>query len=153
MSTDSTTSLTNGTLYAFAVRSVGGSNMDTVNGPAASVVARPLDFPDAPTGLAAVAGSAQATLTWTITSDTSVTGYQVSSDGGTTFAVIPDSDATTIEYTVTGLTNGTAYTFTLRAVNINGNSPSSDTATPTPEAAPPAAPTGLRAHEGMARCC
>lgn len=122
--------------------------MDTVNGPAASVVARPLDFPDAPTGLAAVAGGAQATLTWTITSDTSVTGYQVSSDGGTTFAVIPDSDATTIEYTVTGLTNGTAYTFTLRAVNINGNGPSSDTATATPEAAPPAVPTGLRTLEG-----
>ena len=104
------TGLTNGTAYTFELRAVNG----TGDGAASSIGATPL-FP-APAGLAAAAGDAQVTLSWDNPNDTTIAGYELSTDGGT-FAAIGGSSATTIEHTVTGLTNGTAYTFKLRAVN------------------------------------
>ena len=61
-----------------------------------------------------------------------VTGAYRADDGsrnsGSVYAVegggwipIPGSDAATISYTVTGLTNGITYQFNVRAVNSAGN--------------------------------
>ena len=47
---------------------------------------------------------------------------------------IPGSDASTTTHTVSGLTNGVEYTFSVRAVYPAGNSPASDSASATPEA-------------------
>ena len=49
---------------------------------------------------------------------------------------------------MTGLTNGTAYTFRLRAVNDSGNGAASDEVTVTPALPPPAKPTGFTATAG-----
>ncbi|HBP53412.1 MAG TPA: hypothetical protein DD643_03235 [Synechococcus sp. UBA8638] len=57
----------------------------------------------APTGLTATAGNAQVTLNWSDPSNSSLTN-------------IPSSDTTTTSHTVTGLTNGTGYSFQVRAV-------------------------------------
>ena len=81
--------------------------------------------PGAPAGLSAVAGNAQATLTWLtprIASgpDASITRYEVSTDGGSTWTGIPGSGAATVSHTVTGLANGERYDFRLRAVNEIG---------------------------------
>ena len=47
---------------------------------------------------------------------------------------IPGSDASTTTHTVSGLTNGVAYTFSVRAAHPAGNSPASDSASATPKA-------------------
>ena len=68
----------------------------------------------------ASAGNASATVTWTAPADNGsppVTGYEIVVSNGT---VIPDIPAGTTSRVVTGLTNGTAYTFRVRARNVIG---------------------------------
>ena len=77
--------------------------------------------PVEPTGLVATPGDDQLALAWDDPGNSNITKYQYSTDGGTTFTDIPGSSATTISYTVTGLSSGTEYTIAVRAVNANGN--------------------------------
>ena len=108
--------------------------------------------PAAPTGLMARAGDARVTLTWDDPDNDSITGYEYqqrtsggSWGGWTDFT----SDADTTTLTVTGLTNGTAYEFQLRAVNASGASAASETVSATPAVpAAPAAPTGFTIDTG-----
>ena len=95
--------------------------------------------PTAPQNLTAGPGNAEVTLEWgrpTSYATTELTGYElkvtpaVGSFGS--FDAIPDSDADTTSYTVTGLTNNTAYTFEVRGTNsAGGGTPASIMATPT----------------------
>ena len=92
----------------------------------------------------ATIGNGQATVTWTKPADNGsiITGYTVTSSGGQTCTT---SDADTLTCVVTGLTNGTAYTFTVTATNGGGASAASvasSSVTPAPVAVAPApAPT------------
>ena len=107
--------------------------------------------PAKPTGLAAVAGDEEVALSWTNPNDSSITGYQYQQKAGaaawdTTWTDIPGSGATTTSHTVTGLTNGTAYQFRIRAVNAAGNGPQSDpttAVTPVADTTAPSAPSAL----------
>ena len=143
------TGLTNGTAYTFALRAVN----DSGDGAVSSIAAAPVAVPSAPSGLTAAAGDAQVTLSWTDPGNATIDKYQLSSDGGTSFADIPGSDADTASHTVTGLTNGTEYSFALRAANASGDGAvSSITATPRAAVAGvPAAPAGLSATPGDAQ--
>lgn len=96
--------------------------------------------PSAPLDASAVAGDASATVTWSAPASSGsfpVTNYQVTaSPGGKTCLVAAPATTCTIE----GLTNGTAYTFTVRALNGAGWSPDSAPSAPvTPKA--PTSPT------------
>ena len=130
------TGLTNGTAYTLALRAVNASGDGAVSSIAATPVAAVAGVPAAPVGLSATPGYAQVTLSWTDPGDDTIDNYQVSSDGGTSFADIPGSGATTTDHTVTGLTNGTEYTFALRAVNGSGSG-AVTTVSATPENNPP----------------
>jgi len=82
-----------------------------------------LAVPGAPTSVSATAGNTQATVTFGApTSDggASITGYTVTSTpaGGTDI----DAGTTALSHTVTGLANGTPYTFTVTATNSVGTS-------------------------------
>ena len=132
------TGLTGGTEYTFAVRAVN----PTGPGEAATVTATPIPSPAAPTNLTATPRNGRVTLSWDDPGNDTITKYQYNTDGGTTFTDVPGSDATTTSYTVTGLTNGSEYTFAVRAVNPTGPG-SAATVTATP--GPPPAPVGLSA--------
>jgi hypothetical protein len=84
-------------------------------------------LPDAPTIETVVAGNAQATVPFTAPSSdggSAITSYTaISSPGGIT-GTISQSGSGSI--TVTGLTNGTAYTFSVTATNAIGTSATSD---------------------------
>ena len=83
-----------------------------------------LDVPGAPTAVTATAGNAQAGVSWTApVSDggSAITGYTVTSaPGGKTCTTTG-----ALSCTVSGLTNGTPYTFTVTASNVAGTGPAS----------------------------
>ncbi len=112
------TGLTNGTTYTFTVVAVNCQGPGTSS--AASNSVTPITIPAAPTSVSAVAGNAQATISFSAPSSnggSSITGYTVtSSPSGIT------ATGSSSPITVTGLTNGTAYTFTVVATNSAGNS-------------------------------
>jgi hypothetical protein len=111
-------------------------------------VAGAVSAPSAPTGVTAVAGDTQASVSWTAgsTGGSPITGYEVTaSPGGQSCST---SGATSC--TVTGLTNGQAYTFTVVATNVEGDSPSSSPSNSvTPAAATaPGMPTSVSGTRG-----
>ena len=88
-----------------------------------------------PTGLKAVAGSGQVTLTWTDPEDGSITQWQYRVKAGdAAYWAWTDGPAGggATTHTVTGLANGTAHAFQVRAVNGGGNGPASDAVWATP---------------------
>jgi len=82
--------------------------------------------PEAPTNVTAAAGNSQATVSFAappFDGGSAITGYTVTSSpaGG----VDVDTGTTALTHTIKGLTNGTAYTFTVTATNTIGTGPAS----------------------------
>jgi hypothetical protein len=86
----------------------------------------------------AAAGDAQATVTWQApasTGSSTVTDYEVTSSPGGKGCLVK---APTLSCTVTGLTNGTAYTFTVKALSGGGwSAASAPSNAVTPSNSPP----------------
>jgi fibronectin type 3 domain-containing protein len=125
----SLTSLTPGKQYFFTVVAIdaGGSSM-------ASAEASGTTIASPPTGLAASAGNASVTLSWTASAG--ATGYNVyegtTSSGEGTTPVQSGVSGTSV--TVSGLSNGKQYYFTVAAVDAGGVSARSSEASATPSA-------------------
>ncbi|KAI7278332.1 hypothetical protein KC345_g6063 [Hortaea werneckii] len=147
------TGLTNGTTYYFVVKSIFAGDMSNASN---ERTVTPITVPEAPTAVSATAGNGQATIFFTAPADNGgsvITGYEVVDSEGHTVATGVASPIT-----VTGLTNGTSYSFRVKAINNAGSSagsalsgavtpsaPSSsnETAQPTPSATPATAETGV----------
>jgi hypothetical protein len=88
--------------------------------------------PDAPTGLSAAAGNEHLEISFTAGSDggSAITNYEYSLDGGAFTAFSPAQTASPL--IILGLTNGTAYSVVIRAVNSVGAGASSDPVSETP---------------------
>ncbi len=104
-----------------------------------------LEVPGAPTAVGATADNASANLSWTAPTETggsSITAYKITPFiAGVPQATITTPSAAT-SFKVEGLTNGTAYTFTVAAVNSSGpGAASSPSAAVTPQAPGAATPT------------
>ncbi len=140
-------SLTNGTAYSFTATATNGRGTGPASNPSNSVA--PAGLPGKPTGVAASPWDGAAIVTWAAapTNGSPVIGYTVASnpDGRTcAWSTGP------LACTVSSLTNGTAYSFTVTATNGVGTGSASDPSTPvTPTAATsPDAPTGVQAVGG-----
>ena len=121
-----------------------GSGLSISNGVLSTTADSRWDFflPGAPTNLAAAAGNAQASLTWTapsVISQIPITDYvvQFKTTAASTWDTFSDGNGTTTSATVTGLTNGQEYQFRVAGVNGVGQGPWSSTATTTPVAGDP----------------
>lgn len=102
-------------------------------------------LPSVVAGFTATRGDQRITLSWTsLGSD--ITRYEYTRDGGDTWV----NAGTGTSFVVTGLTNGTEYTFQIRAVNPAGEGPASGEVMQTP-AALPSQVTGVMAIAGSAR--
>ncbi len=148
--TYSCTGLSPGTSYTFTVvanNAIGGS---TSSSPSASITTD-ATVPGAPTSLSVTAGNGQAIISFTApVSDggAAITNFKYSLDG-TNYTALSPADVTS-PITIPGLTNGTAYTITLKAVNSAGDSVASSAVSVTP-ATSPNAPTIGTATATLAR--
>ena len=135
--------LASGTPYTFYLKAVNANGNSTASN---SVTVLP-DLPFPPTSLAAAAGSNLATISFTAGSENgfSISNYKYSING-TTYSALSTPDGTS-PITIPGLTNGTAYTIYLKAVNANGDSLASNSVTVTPSTLP-SPPTALSAVSG-----
>ena len=142
--------LANGTTYYFTADAVNRANLhSTVSGEASATPAAPVTAPGAPRGLTAAAGDAQVSLSWQAPGSNggaAITGYRVYQ--GTSKK--PVASVTGTGTTVKNLTNGTAYSFKVTAVNKAGEGPASGaaSATPTAKVTKPGLPNGLTASPG-----
>lgn len=104
--------------------------------------------PAAPANLAATAGDAQVSLSWSASAGADSYRVHRSTVSGGPYTTIA-SGVTAISYLDTTVTNGTTYFYVASAVNVVGESPDSNQASATPQAPTvPAAPTGLTATAG-----
>ncbi|GAA0996316.1 hypothetical protein GCM10009555_091900 [Acrocarpospora macrocephala] len=119
------TGLTAGGSYTFTVAAVNAIGTSTASAQSNAVV--PYTVPGRPTITAAVAGDSSATLTWTAPANGSspITSYVVTPYIGAVAQPTRTFSGTATTETVTGLTPGTAYTFTVTAVNLAGPGPAS----------------------------
>ena len=140
------TGLTNGTVYTFTVIATNAVGNSPASSASNSVT--PSTVPGAPTIGAATAGNVQATVAFTAPPNggSTITGYTVTSSPGSFTAT-----GTGSPLTVTGLTNGIAYTFTVIATNANGNSPASSASNSVTPLTVPGAPTIGTATKGNAQ--
>jgi hypothetical protein len=100
-------------------------------------------LPGAPTGVLASSGIASATVSWSPPASdggSPIVGYTVTASPGNAMVTV---DGATRMATLTGLTNGTTYTFTVAATNATGTGPASapsNAVTPLATALPPGPP-------------
>jgi uncharacterized protein (TIGR02145 family) len=141
------TGLTNGVAYTFTVTATNANG----TGPASSASNQvtplaPLTVPGAPTIGTATKGNSLATVTFTAPSNnggSTITSYTATSNpGGIT------ASGTASPIIVTGLTNGTAYTFTVTATNTTGTSTASAASNSVTPSTVPGAPTAISATAG-----
>ena len=113
--------LINGTEYTFTVYATNliGDSLSSI--PSLPVI--PATFPIYPLNPTAVAGNGEAQVSWDAPSSdggSPIINYTVITEPPTTGPQTTTDASTTL--LVTGLTNGTSYTFTVYATNIMGNS-------------------------------
>jgi uncharacterized repeat protein (TIGR02543 family) len=131
------TGVTNGTTYVFALSAVNAGGESALS--SIQTATPQIPSPGAPTLGVVTAGNAKVTVSWN--SVTGATSYNLYYATGTTV----DKSGTKVSGTaspadVTGLTNGTQYTFAVSAINAGGESGLSAAQTVTPQVPIPAAP-------------
>jgi hypothetical protein len=136
--------LTNGTPYTFTVKATNVVGDGPVSTSSVSVI--PAGVPGKATGVTAVAGNGQATITFVeplSDGGSTITGYTVYSNNGGTDS---NASSTNLSHVVTGLANGTTYTFTVVAQNNVGNGLASDASVPITLPTVPTIPLNIAAE-------
>lgn len=126
--------LTNGTSYTFTVTATNTNGTGPASAPSNAAI--PATVPSAPAAPVATAGNSQVSLTFSAPPNggSAITSYTATSSPGGITRTMTAAELAVGPLVVTGLANGTAYTFTVYATNQYGNgaaSAASNTATPT----------------------
>jgi outer membrane biosynthesis protein TonB len=141
------TGLTDGDAYTFTVTATNNVGESAPSAPSAAVTPQvPATVPGAPTAVTATAGDATATVLWTAPDSdggSPLTRYTVTAYDGAIAARHTQVGRHRTSTTITGLTNGDTYTFTVTATNSVGDSAPSD-------ASPPVTPTAPVTTLGLA---
>lgn len=147
---DVSTNLVAGTSYTFkvvATNAAGAGAASSASSPAAINAA-----PSAPRNVTATASNGSATISWDEPSDSrgsAITGYTVTAYNSSNNAVgTCTSTAPTETCSITGLTNGEAYTFKVKATNGIGTSVESTESSAVTPSTVPNAPTSVIASAG-----
>ena len=122
------TGLTSGVTYRFTVQAKNASGVGTASALSNAVTPLHPVAPSEPTGVAADPATGSARVRWTLPEqdgDSALTGQTVTPYIGSTPQTPTQVSGTATSATVTGLTNGTAYTFRVTATNAAGTSPPS----------------------------
>jgi predicted phage tail protein len=132
--------LADGTTYSFRVRAVNKAGEGPASGAASATPTAATTKPGPPNGLTASPGNGQVTLSWTAPGSNggaAISGYEIyrgTTPGGESGTPVNASLVAGTSYTVTGLTNGTTYYFTVAPVNkakLQGAKSGEASATPT----------------------
>ncbi|MEI8051122.1 MAG: fibronectin type III domain-containing protein [Actinomycetes bacterium] len=149
------TGLTNGDSYTFTVTATNG--VGTGASSASSAQVTPAGLPRAPTGVLAQAADTNVSISWTaaVANGSAITGYRVVATDETNAASSTNESTCTTNgattCTISGLTNGDAYSFDVTATNGVGVSPASASSALVTPAGPPGAPTNVAGRPGDAR--
>ena len=146
------TGLTNGTTYYVSVQAQNAAGLSVRSDPRVAVT--PSLLPSAVKNVTAVAGNGQATINWTpgSTGASSISDYTIWYSSGGAYTQFTDGVSTSTSATVTGLANGTAYTFEVYAVNGSGTGPvsaPSNSVTPLAPGTSPTATTPVSTADGF----
>ncbi|WP_169807904.1 fibronectin type III domain-containing protein [Actinomadura hibisca] len=117
--------LTNGTAYTFTVTAANIVGTSAPSSASAPITPKPAPVkPTPPTDVTAEPDDARATVKWQKSAEGSspITGYTVTSSPGGKMVSVAGSQT---QATVSGLNNGTTYTFTVTATNSAGTSAAS----------------------------
>jgi hypothetical protein len=121
-------SLTNSTKYYFSVKALNLEGSSVASNELSATPQSPITVPGAPSLTSAVAASGSVSLSWLAPSNnggSAITGYNVyvgTSPGGESSTAKNASPVSGTNYKVSGLTNGTLYYFTVKALNVMGAS-------------------------------
>ncbi len=113
----------------FTIKDYGSGRVTATTAITGLAPCNPPTKPGAPTGVTAVAGNTQATVTWVAPASAGsspITSYTVTSSPSSKTCTTGGS----LTCTVAGLTNGTPYTFTVKATNAVGTGPASAPSAP-----------------------
>jgi len=154
VTTCTVTGLTNGDQYTFSVSATNAEGTSPVSSPSPSLT--PATVPAAPTGVSASAGNADAVVSWS--SPGADGGSPVTSYAVATFDVSTSSSASNtctwssgpLHCTVSGLTNGDTYDFTVTAANVMGSGAPSSASNHVVPSTVPGAPRSVGATPGDA---
>ncbi len=140
------TGLANGQTYYFKVSASNAVGEGPLSIEASAI---PATTPSAPMITSAVAGNAQIVLGWNAPSSdggSAITGYKLYR-GTTSGGESPIASIGALAYADTNLTNGQAYYYKVRAINVMGEGALSEEVSATPVTLP-TAPNGLAASSG-----
>ncbi|HEY7148810.1 MAG TPA: fibronectin type III domain-containing protein [Gaiellaceae bacterium] len=140
--------LVDGVGYTFRVAAINAAGIGADSTPSPLITPQPAPPPGPPTDVTAAAGNGTASIRWSApVSDggSPLIGYRITPYIGSVAQTPINTGNTLTSYTVTGLSNGTTYTFTVLAINGSGPGPESVPSNPVTPAPPtvPGAPTGV----------
>ena len=140
------TGLKNGVKYTFKVIAINAIGESRISGSVSATPEKKVSI--AVTNLKAASGDGKVNLSWSLTSDKleDVSGYRIREySGGSNSFVVHDILGKTTKATITGLTNGVSYGFSIVVVTNQGPGPSSNIVNVIPKAVqiPSGAPSAI----------